>query len=132
MLTKRNTRIASGSTTRIRHPRAVSHSAAEYIPDWNMGGGEPMDIGKFLRQCRKDHGMKQEELAFALNINQSDVSKIERGEKYPALDIFRNWTVQTQAIDLGIAFLYGTEILNTLPDIINTMSTMVAGIIHLF
>ncbi|ARK23272.1 hypothetical protein SporoP37_00250 [Sporosarcina sp. P37] len=91
-----------------------------------------MDIGKFLRQCRKDHGMKQEELAFALNINQSDVSKIERGEKYPALDIFRNWTVQTQAIDLGIAFLYGTEILNTLPDIINTMSTMVAGIIHLF
>lgn len=90
-----------------------------------------MEIGKFLRQCRKDRGLKQEELAFALNINQSDVSKIERGEKYPALDIFRDWTVQTQTVDMGIAFLYGTEILNTLPDIINTISTTVAGFITL-
>lgn len=82
-----------------------------------------MDIGKFLRQCRKSRGLKQDELAFALSINQSDISKIERGEKYPALEIFRDWTVQTQAVDLGIAFLYGTEILNTLPDIINTIGT---------
>lgn len=90
-----------------------------------------MDMGKFLRQCRKSQGLKQEELAFALNINQSDVSKIERGEKYPALDIFRDWTIQTQAVDLGIAFLYGTEILHTLPDIINTISATVSGFITL-
>ena len=126
----------SGSITRLQHPARVLNSTLAYmlqrhiVQSGILRGGEPMEIGKFLRQCRKDRGLKQEELAFALNINQSDVSKIERGEKYPALDIFRDWTVQTQTVDMGIAFLYGTEILHTLPDIINTVSTMVVGAIH--
>ena len=90
-----------------------------------------MEVGRFLRTCRKNHGLKQDELAFALNINQSDVSKIERGDKSPALDIFRDWTIQTQSMELGIAFLYGTEVLAILPDIINTVSTAVVGFIKL-
>lgn len=90
-----------------------------------------MEVGKFLRQRRKESGFKQDELAFALGINQSDVSKIERGEKSPALDIFRDWTIQTQSMELGIAFLYGTEILTKLPEIANVVSTMIAGFIKL-
>ena len=90
-----------------------------------------MEVGKFLRQCRKSSNLNQEELAFALGINQSDVSKIERGDKAPALDIFRDWTIQTQSMELGIAFLYGTEILSMLPDITNTLINAVAGFIRL-
>jgi len=76
-------------------------------------------------------GMNQAELAFELNINQSDVSKIETDRKEPPTSIFKDWTITTQSMELGIAFLYGTEVLTTVPELITTVANTVAGFISL-
>lgn len=91
-----------------------------------------MNAGEFLRDCRTRAGFNQIQMAYALNLSQSDISKIEKDHKEPRISIFRDWTVATQSMDLGIAFLYGTELLTVVPDIINSMSGVVAGVIHLF
>lgn len=91
-----------------------------------------MGTGEFLRGCREKAGFKQAELAAVLNINQSDISKFESDRKEPSTSIFRDWTINTQSMELGIAFLYGTEILTTVPDIINTAVNTFAGFINLF
>lgn len=90
-----------------------------------------MSLGSFLKQCRMKAGMNQAELAFELNINQSDVSKIESDRKEPPTSIFKDWTITTQSMELGIAFLYGTEILTTVPEIMTTVANTVAGFISL-
>lgn len=90
-----------------------------------------MSLGEFLKDCRERAGFKQAELAFALNINQSDVSKIETDRKEPPTSIFKDWTIKTQTMELGIAFLYGTELLTAVPDVINAAVTMVGGFINL-
>lgn len=89
-----------------------------------------MSLGTFLKQCREKAGYKQAELAFALNINQSDISKIESDRKEPPTSIFKDWTVKTQSMELGIAFLYGTELLTAVPDVINAVANTVAGFIN--
>ncbi|WP_342510529.1 helix-turn-helix transcriptional regulator [Sporosarcina sp. FSL K6-1522] len=91
-----------------------------------------MGTGQFLRDCRKSKGFSQSELADVLNLSQSDISKIETDRRIPDTHIFRDWTVATQSMDLGIAFLYGTELLTVVPDILNTMSSVVVGFIHFF
>ena len=91
-----------------------------------------MNCGEFLRDCRTRKGISQAQMAHVLNLSQSDISKIEKDHKEPRTSIFRDWTVATQSMDLGIAFLYGTELLTVVPDIINTMSGVVAGVIHFF
>jgi transcriptional regulator with XRE-family HTH domain len=74
--------------------------------------------------------MKQAELAHVLNINQSDVSKIERGDKEPLISLFRDWTVKTNSADLGVAFLYGgTEVLMNVQRIAEVVGTTIAGFI---
>ncbi len=90
-----------------------------------------MSLGAFLKHCRMKEGMSQADLACELNINQSDVSKIESGRKEPPTSMFKDWTIATQAMDLGIAFLYGTEILTAVPEILTTVANTVAGFIHL-
>ena len=42
-----------------------------------------MSFGEFLKGCRVNAGFKQAELAHALNINQSDISKFESDSKEP-------------------------------------------------
>lgn len=91
-----------------------------------------MSCGEFLKGCRERYGFNQVQMAHVLNMSQSDISKIEKDHKEPRTSIFRDWTVATQSMDMGIAFLYGTELLTVVPDIINTMSGVVAGVIHFF
>lgn len=91
-----------------------------------------MSLGAFLKKCRTRAGMNQAELAFELNINQSDVSKIETDRKEPPTTIFKDWTIATQSMELGIAFLYGTELLTTVPEVLSTVANTVAGFINLF
>ena len=91
-----------------------------------------MSCGEFLKGCRTRMGYNQDQMANVLNLSQSDISKIEKDYKEPRTSIFRDWTVATQSMDLGIAFLYGTELLTVVPHIINTMSSVVVGVIHFF
>lgn len=90
-----------------------------------------MSLGEFLKKCRTKAGMNQADLAFALNINQSDVSKIETDRKEPPTSLFKDWTIETQTMELGIAFLYGTEILTVVPEIMTTVANTVIGFINI-
>lgn len=90
-----------------------------------------MNFGEFLKSCRERIGMNQSELACRLNLSQSDISKIEKDHKEPRTSIFRNWTIQTQSVELGIAFLYGTELLTTVPELITTVTTTAIGFINI-
>lgn len=68
-----------------------------------------LDAGVILRQCRKKAKLSQEKLAELLHINQSDVSKLEKGKRTIDLGLFRDWTKVTNSMDLGIQFLYGLD-----------------------
>lgn len=46
----------------------------------------PTDPGKLLRDARKRSGLKQKELAARLYVDQSKVSRIERGERSPSVE----------------------------------------------
>lgn len=85
--------------------------------------------GSFLRECRTKAGMNQADLAAELQISQSDISKIESDHKVPPIYLFREWTIATQTIDLGIAFLYGTELMMNVPDIITNTIVGFANIL---
>lgn len=96
----------------------------------NLDGA--VSLGEFLKGCRERVGLKQIELAVALNLNQSDISKIESNRKEPPISIFKDWTIKTQSTELGIAFLYGTELLTAVPEIMTTVANTVTGFINLF
>lgn len=89
-----------------------------------------MSLGEFLKGCRERAGFKQAELAHVLNINQSDVSKIETDRKEPPTSIFQDWTINTQSMELGIAFLYGTELMLTVPQLVETALKAATGFIN--
>lgn len=63
----------------------------------------------FLKKCREKAGLSQEKLAELLNWNQSDISKVERGKKGIDIKTYRDWTVLTNHMDLGITFLYNLD-----------------------
>jgi transcriptional regulator with XRE-family HTH domain len=46
-----------------------------------------LNLGEKLKKLRKERNMKQEELAFILNVDRTTVSNWERGEKQPGIDI---------------------------------------------
>lgn len=48
---------------------------------------DPSEVGKRIQQVRMRQGYTQEEFAEKLNIERSFVSKLERGEKSPSVDI---------------------------------------------
>lgn len=89
-----------------------------------------MSIGAFLRSCRNRAGFNQIQMAAVLKVNQSDISKYENNSKEPPTSIFKDWTVKTQSMELGIAFLYGTELLTIVPDALNTVVNAVTGFIN--
>ena len=46
-----------------------------------------MEYGKILRKLRKERNMSQEEVALFAGVGKSQISKYERGENSPTLDI---------------------------------------------
>ena len=68
-----------------------------------------MKYGGILKACRERKGLTQEELAFELNINQSDVSKYEGGYKEPTLSVVQAWLANTQAQEVLVAFMCGID-----------------------
>lgn len=68
-----------------------------------------MKYGSILKACRERSGLSQEELAFQLNMNQSDVSKMENGTREPTLSVVQSWLTNTQATEVLVAFLCGVD-----------------------
>jgi len=68
-----------------------------------------LKYGGILRACRERKGLTQEELAFELNVNQSDISKYENGSKEPTLSLVQAWLMNTQANEVLVAFLCGVD-----------------------
>lgn len=68
-----------------------------------------MKYGAILRACRERSGLSQEELAFRLSMNQSDVSKFENGAKEPTISTVQSWLANTQATEVLVAFLCGVD-----------------------
>lgn len=91
-----------------------------------------MKYGSILKACRERAGFNQEELAFRLNINQSDVSKYENDVKEPGISIFHDWTTNTQSMEVLVAFLCGVDGLTIMTDLLNTVSTTVIGFLNFF
>lgn len=95
-------------------------------------GGDTMKYGSILKACRERAGFNQEELAFRLNINQSDVSKYENDVKEPNISVFHDWTTNTQAMEVLVAFLCGVDGLTIMTEILGVVSTVVTGFINFF
>lgn len=68
-----------------------------------------MRYGAVLKACRERMGLSQEELAFRLNMNQSDISKFENNTREPTLSILQSWINNTQAPEVLVAFLCGVD-----------------------
>lgn len=65
-----------------------------------------MTTGEMLKACRTYMAYSQEELAFLLHIQQSDVSRIESGQKEPPISLFVDWGRETACEHAVIAHLY--------------------------
>lgn len=88
-----------------------------------------MKYGAILRACRERAGFNQEEMAFRLNVNQSDVSKYENNAKEPPMSVFQDWAMATQTQEVLVAFLVGIDGLTMLTDILSTVATSVVGLV---
>ncbi|MFC5587589.1 helix-turn-helix domain-containing protein [Sporosarcina soli] len=87
-----------------------------------------MSIGAFLKECRNRAGFNQIKMAAVLSVSQSDISKYENDVKEPPTSVFRDWTIATQSMELGMAFLYGADVISVIS---NAVSPLV-GFIHFF
>jgi len=91
-----------------------------------------LKYGSILKACRERAGFNQEEMAFRLDINQSDVSKYENDVKEPSISMFQDWTTNTQAMEVLVAFICGVDGLTIMTDILSTVGTTIVGFINLF
>lgn len=80
-----------------------------------------MKFGAILKACRDRAGLSQEELAYQLHINQSDVSKFENGTKEPPISIFQAWINNTQAQEVMVAYLCGLDGIGILQNLIDVL-----------
>lgn len=87
-----------------------------------------MKYGGILRACRERSGLSQEELAFRMNVNQSDVSKFETGTKEPTLSTVQAWLSNTQATEVLVAFLCGIDGLGIMQNIMQ----LIGGFVWVF
>ncbi|MHC8517035.1 helix-turn-helix domain-containing protein [Sporosarcina sp. ITBMC105] len=90
-----------------------------------------MKNGAILRACRERKGWSQEELAFALHVNQSDISKYENSVKDPGMTLLQKWATVTNSQDVLVAYLLGVDGVTILASILSTIGTGVIGFIRL-
>ena len=61
-------------------------------------------FGNRLRDCRKNKGLSQSELARILNTNHSVIGKYERDDVKPSIDVVKNLA---EVLNTTVAFLLG-------------------------
>lgn len=88
-----------------------------------------MKYGGVLRACRERSGLNQEELAFNLNISQSDVSKFENNVKEPTISLLQAWINNTQSSEVLVAFLCGVDGLGIMQNILEMSSGIIGTIL---
>lgn len=88
-----------------------------------------MRVGAILKACRTRAGLSQEELAYQLHINQSDVSKYENDTKEPSISMFRQWATQTQTQEVLIAFILGIDGIGMMQQVMEMISTLTVGFV---
>ncbi len=96
------------------------------------GNDKKMNTGAILKACRTRAGMSQEDIANALYINQSDVSKYENDTKEPSISMFKEWATVTQTQEVLIAFIFGVDgigMMQSVFETISTVSTIIGGIL---
>lgn len=81
-----------------------------------------------MRACRERAGLNQEELAFQLNVTQSDISKFENNQKEPTISMLQAWANNTQTTEVLVAFLCGMVGLSIMQNILD-VTTVVNGVI---
>lgn len=92
-------------------------------------GGDFVKYGAILKACRERAGLNQEELAFRLHVNQSDISKYETNVKEPTLSTVKAWVEQTQTQEVLIAFLCGVDGIGVMQNIMDMVSSFATGFI---
>ena len=50
---------------------------------------EPIKVGRFIAQNRKNLNLTQKELSERTGINQADISKLENGTRNPSLNLLK-------------------------------------------
>lgn len=68
-----------------------------------------MGIGSLLRACRERAGLTQMQLAQKLHIEQSCISRIEKGKQSVDAYILQKWVTITQTQEVAVAFLFGID-----------------------
>ncbi len=84
-----------------------------------------MDLGAKLRKARLTSGLSQEELAQELYLPRSTISKIEHGKTAIKGEDLIRWFQITQAHELILAIVYGTDI----PAVVQSLTTLIGGFI---
>lgn len=87
------------------------------------------NYGGILRACRERAGLNQEELAFNLNVSQSDISKFENNVKEPTISLVQAWVNNTQTSEVLVAFLCGIDGLGMMQQVLEMATNGVIGII---
>ena len=76
--------------------------------------------GKVFKAARKRANLKQEELAFQLHINQSDISKIENDQKEMPFSLAMKWAQLTQSQEIIALMIVGVDASQVLADLLST------------
>ncbi|MDF0727779.1 helix-turn-helix transcriptional regulator [Cytobacillus sp. S13-E01] len=63
-------------------------------------------IGDRIKELRIEHGMTLKELGEAIQFNYSNLSKIERGSRKPAIDFLENLS---NYFDIEISYFFGEQ-----------------------
>lgn len=71
-----------------------------------------MEFGQQLRRVRIKAGLTQQDIADALFISRSDVSKIENNKKGLPAEYLLKWCKLTNSPDLLMTLYYATEVIN--------------------
>ena len=93
-----------------------------------------MNVGERIRQLRSDRNLTQPQLAQAIGIEQSYLSKLENDKSVPSADIFQA-VLKAFAIDVG-SFLEGVDQkivhgeLRQIPEVANLLNTNALRRIH--
>lgn len=78
-----------------------------------------MKMGAILKACRERKGYSQEKLAELLHMSRSCISKIENNKKAIEARTMIHWVNVTNSPEVMVAFLYGSDGLAYIQDILN-------------